>query len=708
MASSQQFPEFKSSVCFSALTRIKPTDYKRVVFEEEFALDKKPDWYSAGVTLELTAASGLGKSSVLPLALARGSNALFILAEVDEFAAAAVHRRVQDINRYDVPTALRLDLGKPFPSAGLVITTAAAVIANIAQKDSALKPAASVLMIDDAFAPLPATSALRRIAPSLSFISVVAMDACTSAGTMTKARHKGKFVDAAYVPESFEDPWSVTERRSPWSVNAMEKHSLILVDSDARASDLMQAYAMNAVPCLRWKRAMTMRSFMADLDYLENSTDRDVVVLAESRFRYAFMIPFGTIIDTAQKDVMECASDGKATVNQLPLTHYELKKGMHRGGHFPGVYTVHWSPKDVVADSNDFSMTATDVDFETLAIAACGFRTDLTRSLADVMSVDVLDDVVKLLNAEVPLSMAGLRYNLKPTPFDDTFRSFGCAIPDVVEPPPTVKVESPFTAFDDLLRSVDEVADEMKVDYSGEHFGKYATVSEPVTLSTRSPLFPNGASSLAKQLSKADDLDVLLGAWDEFDRNVAANLACNSYNAELISVKALSTLIREVKSGKQHDCINLRAWSRDIADDLAVHVAEARRWYATLIYASHDLFPIVYDKLDFSREEAEIVERRARDSRHRLVGGTKKFVNPSVDRGKIDVQAIRTGSVSGSDSSRRSASTMSDKTKSVRFKPKRRISDLPGYNFNDLVVSWVGGRTRQYRRSLERRIVEVE
>lgn len=571
----------------------------------------------------VNAAPGSGKSTVLPFELARSVDEVVLLVLPFMQAAAVMHDYLIT-KAMGVPVEYVDDVQQPYPESGLCVTSAAQVVARWLQAGKAVLPPCYVLH-DESHESGAASATMRLLMPSMRGIKCYATMSATSGLEKARAMETGGVVhQQEYMPDAFEDPWSVEEDGAPWSAFDLDGHILIFEDDKARAQSLMQAYNYNGVSAFRLHSGSPVKDVLNVCRRLYNEDFSECCALiVDSTYRSGYTFPVSVIVDSGfvRRTVLV---DGMAKVVSRSIYENERVQSSCRGGRLQGLQTVYWRPQcqleNVLCD-----LEQTDVEALALICRILGFRPPVYAAQAVMATGPVPRDVCSAVRGHLPLAALPVQSLVEVAVgkleveveepvvraqavqdvrrvshgvVSDSVKSVEVQDREVVAESEAVG-ENPHDVLAAIFSKLDVKRDSVSL-------GQFCAVEGSVTSDTRCTAFPAGVDSVFRVLARGPRA-VVHASWSDYHRGVALNAMVNSHNVDLIQWRAWMSVLRHANAKTvSKDPVALKAWAVRCAEEATRLAARVESTLAIVLEVADGYVDIVPCDGMFSAEEARL------------------------------------------------------------------------------------------------------
>lgn len=582
MALWQSFPRFEAS--YESFDANRPLPRAKAPAEASFRggadLNGVIGVVQASRCVQVNAAPGAGKTVVFPAELSRVTGRLVVHVVPYDPLAMATYEYARKKNA-DVRYALATTVDFQWPGEGVVLVSAAVLVAKWLEKGETSMPSC-YLLHDESHESGAASAALRLMGPSaLGVMSYVAMTATEGPSGHRKIEAAGELIEQFYVPDSFEEPWSVEEDGAPWAAADVVGNIVIYEDDGARAAELVQAYNYAGLSAHRLTANMPPREFRKILKYLYDKTSPWVYALvADSSFRSGYTLPVATYIDSGKVKRLIAGEDGHPEQVTRSIYEFERLQTMARGARIPGLRSVYWRPMEelqqVMCD-----LGPADVDALALICRFLGYRPPTYVAGAKMLSGRVPIDLAAALSGPTPLaSLGGAALE------DGNARRVANSVVDLVEPltssPSQLREasqdEKAVHVFSEDVKGklvqgvrehldLHEALDVLQImaeepDNGDLVLGLYYFPRGVITTDSSCAMFQEGEASVRRLLC-ADESGTLYRTWNPHTRAVAVNIMLHAYNTDLVYVRAVTSALAEVKN--RADTMTRAAMVRDWA-----------------------------------------------------------------------------------------------------------------------------------------------
>jgi len=403
MSLRQLIPEFKSGFNpravrpAEAIKRVRAP--ARIEFRSGAALHEVVQAVQPGRCLEVVAAPGAGKSVLLPFELATAKGNLVVHVLPSQFLAADLHDF--SVRKGEV-SFLVLDVQTEWPTAGVVRTTAALIVAKWLAAGEVVMPDC-ILYHDESHEADAYTYVVGQLAASLgSRISYVRATATADSGGFPRVEPQGVIVNGEFDEQLSRADWDVHVPGLPWSVTSIDDLTLIFYADEDMAKSLIQQYQDAGVSVIHFHSRMDLAQFRHCAQLLRTSNDL-FVVLADRTFRSGFTFPFARVIDAGVISHIT-VREGRAVPFTRDTLAFEREQTRGRGGRVAGLQTQFYCPNVAaglrIVDLEFCEMEAAAVIFRTL-----GFRVPPALIHSACASGPLPRDLSTVLREDTPLSL---------------------------------------------------------------------------------------------------------------------------------------------------------------------------------------------------------------------------------------------------------------------------------------------------------------
>lgn len=298
---------------------------------------------SAQRNVMVDAAPGAGKTTALPAALVKATQALVLHVLPYDQMAAAQHDYLSRVCAEGEAPCLVLSPAEPYPRRGWVLTSAGCVVAKWLAAGQVVLPECFVLH-DESHESGVYSAMLRRFGPVMASVkSYVQVSATLGLSSARSMETQGQVVDRVYDPEAFLDPWSVGQKGAPWGVESLDDHIMLVEDDKQRAAALVAAYNQCGVVAHRLHSGTTVKSLLEVLAAVRNEKISICALVVDSTYRSGYTMPVSTIVDNGKVKYM-ATSGGRPVGRERPIFETERVQTRARGGRMKGQVTEYWRP----------------------------------------------------------------------------------------------------------------------------------------------------------------------------------------------------------------------------------------------------------------------------------------------------------------------------------------------------------------------------
>lgn len=626
MALKQVFPRF--DVGEGAYVEEKPIPLVRAGVRVEFRsggdLGMVVDTISKNLRVDVDAAPGAGKSSRLPLALAKATGALVVHVVPHLPMCVSVYRYMSKIAD-GVSVVIVKDVEAEWPRTGVVIVPAALVVAKWLSVAKVELPECYVLQ-DESHESGAASAVMRALTPVckgvLSHVSMSATHGATGARRMESG---GSVEERTYEPSAFADPWSVEEPGAPWAVSEILDHVLIFEDDRRRALSLVEAYNMNGARAYLITSGTTVEEFNGVLDAIEDQRNAcPCIVIADSTYRSGHTFSVSLTVDSGLVKRVVVNQEGRPVRSVRPIYESEAVQSKCRIGRLPGQHAVYYRPMAIL-EKKVCDLEQTDVEAAAVIFRALGFSVPSWARGARMAGGSVPENLWKALSGQMPLATLSPEQLVSPTVFKREVLVEPVAVPErscvsevVADYSACVEQEGAFPAVGVLedpregenlgyttgrsgaavhLQAVSDAVDTVRVVLADQEdqevsFGRFYAATGLNSSSVSCFAFPEGSDSVLRVLA-ADGSGTMQYAWSGEVRSVAVNILLNEYNKHMLELHAYTEVLRVVKSTPGGVSFAMRRWITSVAERLSAVANRAEYLLDRARLVAHDFCTIV-------------------------------------------------------------------------------------------------------------------
>lgn len=595
-----------------------------VEFRSGGDLGKVVDAIRANLRVDVDAAPGAGKSSRLPLALAKATGALVVHVVPHLPMCVSVYRYMSKIAE-GVSVKIVKDVATEWPTAGVVIVPATLVVAKWLSVARVELPECYVLQ-DESHESGAASAVMRALTSACKgVLSHVSMSATHGATGARKMESGGSVEERTYEPSAFADPWSVEEPGAPWAVSEILDHVLIFEDDRRRALSLVEAYNSNGARAYLVTSGTTVEEFNGVLDAIEDPRNAcPCIVIADSTYRSGHTFKVSLTVDSGLVKRVVVNQEGKPVRSIRPIYESEAVQSKCRVGRIPGQRAVYYRPMAVL-EKKVCDLEQTDVEAAAIIFRALGYVVPLWARGARMAGGSVPENLWKALNGQMPLATFSPEQLVHPSVYAREVSTQPVEVPELVRAPEVadyhmasaIQVNEPVAMRvpevpQDVGRSacaanreggamhplsVGEVVDTVRVVLADQeeqevNFGRFYAATGVTSSSVSCFAFPEGADSVLRILA-ADGSGTMQYAWGSEVRSVAVNILLNEYNKHMLELHAYTEALRVVKSTPGGVTTAMRRWITSVAERLSAVANKAEYLLGKSQLVAHDFCTIV-------------------------------------------------------------------------------------------------------------------
>lgn len=309
----------------------------RVGFRSGADLSQVVNTIKANKYVEVEAAAGAGKTTVLPVRLAKEMNELVVHVFPNQYLACDVYDYVSQ--SYDGATFIELP-GQEFPSEGVVYISAACLVAKWIEAAEVVLPRC-VLFHDESHESDNYTYLIKKLGPMCrDVISYVPATASPSAGGFRKPETDGVLSKVEITNDKLTT-WDVEDGVDPWCVSRISGNLLIFEDDKAKAADLLEKYQQYGMKAFRLHSRMTLQAFRVAMKIARDPNETIAILIADYSFRSGFTMPVDMIVDTCMVRTMT-VDEGRPLRQWRAVFELERYQAANRGARMRGQATTYY------------------------------------------------------------------------------------------------------------------------------------------------------------------------------------------------------------------------------------------------------------------------------------------------------------------------------------------------------------------------------
>lgn len=556
------------------------------------------------------AAPGAGKTSVLPLELAKVTGALVVLVLPYEPLAYVTYLYLMRKHRSDVLSINYVsDVYDQFPSSGLVVTHAGWLAAYWCHTGYAHLPECYLLQ-DECHESGAASAFVREFAPYLSTVkSYVMMSATVGPNNFRSMETGGNVVERALDGDYYDTMRSLSSGTFEWAPSRMEGHVVIFEDDMDRVRGVRLAYAKLGVKVMHWHAHIDPYEFATQYALLFKQDQSPVVVVADSTFRSGYTLPVRVIVDSgiiSRKVVV----DGRESRMTRQIYNCEKQQTRARGGRIDGQLTTYHSAP---ARLESKMTTLEQVDVEALALLCklIGRSSRTDTSAATMSGTLVPKEVWSALMADDPLAIIPSRdmldvasYNAERERLSKLTKPDGTDSGSGTDSTLVSDVPVGDVSFNDLLCRHDMMAAHDDYDY-----GRYLACDIDLF---RCPevVRRTDVAAVVRHVSRA----VEGGAYcseANYDEAAALVTVVDEYNSKIVTITALRLVAQRIhRNGMaSKDSVSLRQYLTRMSQESIDVTNDSKSLFRVISSNYFRKFRIRQDDGDYSAREEAIAQR---------------------------------------------------------------------------------------------------
>jgi len=368
----------------------------KVEFRRGGSLVELVDTVMSHRSVQVDAAAGAGKSTVVPSEILKAGSGLLVHMLPSQFLAAELFKHVSkgrnDCYLVDSPSSA-------WPQAGWVLTSAAVVEARLLTSGKLELPEC-ILYHDEVHRSDCWTYLVSKQWGNIVGVKKYIVASATSGvGDFRKLEPGGKVDVAVFDPSLSDRFWDVHgDGSKPWDVAAVDGNTLIFEDRADFAQHLVVEYARAGFDVYRLHSRMKQHVFQAAMESM--ASEELTVLVADSTFRDGYTFDLTCTIDCGKVQTTSVVNGVPARVLR-DAYEGEVYQGGARGGRTPGSHMVSWRP-DARFERKRVALEEVEMD----AVAL------VSRLLSTLVPIEAADSV--LAEGRVPNDLVGALRGTQP------------------------------------------------------------------------------------------------------------------------------------------------------------------------------------------------------------------------------------------------------------------------------------------------------
>lgn len=376
---------------------------KLVEFRPEADLDAVVDTILKYARVKVSAATGAGKSTRLPVRMARKMQKPVFLVVPATHLAQSHYSYLSTMYPGEVHIATQE--ADVLAGSGVTVTTYAWVVGKMIVSKGNPAPFGKCVMFADEVHESDAFSYVSRTLSSNipGCECFVEVSATHDPARMPMREPKGK-TETRFFPRMPPNQWKPMEDGYPWSFNSLTGNTLIFVDDEKEAKRLVSDYSIMGVSAYRLHSRMSEKESEVFTQQMNDADGSLVIGVADYSFRNGGTFNVTTIIDSAL--VRKTVVKGSQVAFEYRLL-YELEKYQtcSRGSRTEGSSCVYWIPEATTFPSAQCMLEGAEAEVAGLLLRLLGYAAPPALVPLLTIPVDRIPrDLYSMLTGFLPLA----------------------------------------------------------------------------------------------------------------------------------------------------------------------------------------------------------------------------------------------------------------------------------------------------------------